>query len=88
MRPEVTVEVPGTLTLDSSRLMALAAADGHGIAYVPDIVVTDLIAAGRLVTILTDWCPKLPGLFLYYPGHRQVPTGLRAFIDVLRSVYP
>lgn len=79
--------MPGTLTLDNSRLMALAAAGGQGIAYVPDIVVADLVAAGRLVTVLSAWCPPLPGLFLYYPGHRQVPTGLRAFIDVLRSVY-
>lgn len=85
---EVVIDVPGTLTLDNSRLMALAAADGQGIAYVPDIVVADLIVAGRLVTVLSDWCPPLPGLFLYYPGHRQVPTGLRALIDVLRSVYP
>ncbi|MFN3311914.1 MAG: LysR family transcriptional regulator [Hyphomonas sp.] len=84
---EVVVDVPGTLTLDNSRLMALAAADGQGIAYVPDIVAADLVAAGRLVTLLSNWCPQLPGLFLYYPGHRQVPTGLRALIDVLRSVY-
>ena len=25
------------------------------------------------------------GLFLYYPGHRQVPVALRALIDMLRS---
>jgi hypothetical protein len=24
-------------------------------------------------------------LFLYYPGHRQVPASLRALIDMLRA---
>jgi DNA-binding transcriptional LysR family regulator len=36
--------------------------------------------------VLEDWCPPIPGLFLYYPGHRHVPPGLRAFIDVLKDV--
>jgi DNA-binding transcriptional LysR family regulator len=35
-----------------------------------------------------DWCPPIPGLFLYYPGHRHVPATLRAFIEVLREVLP
>jgi len=41
---------------------------------------------GQLVTVPEDWCPVIPGLYLYYPGHRHVPAGLRAFIEVLREV--
>jgi DNA-binding transcriptional LysR family regulator len=38
-----------------------------------------------LVRVLEDWSPSFEGLFLYYPGHRQVPVALRALIDMLRS---
>jgi hypothetical protein len=35
--------------------------------------------------VLDDWSPAFDGLFLFYPGHRQVPVALRALIDMLRS---
>jgi DNA-binding transcriptional LysR family regulator len=82
---EVVVDVPGTLTLNNDHLMVQAALDGVGLAYVGEWAVADEIAAGRLVTVLDDWTPPFPGLRLYYPGHRLVPAGLRAFIAVLRE---
>jgi DNA-binding transcriptional LysR family regulator len=83
---ELTVDVPGSLTLDHIGLMTEAAADGMGIAYVPDRSAQPLIDAGKLVTVLDDWCPSIAGLFLYYPGHRHVPSGLKAFVDMLREM--
>lgn len=82
---EVAVDVPGALTLDDNDLMVEAAADGLGIAYVSENAASDQLAAGDLVTVLEDWCPSYPGLMLYYPGHRHVPSPLRAFIDLLKE---
>jgi len=79
------IDVDGPLTLDHVVLMVEAAADGLGIAYVPDRAAQPWLADGRLVEVLSDWCPTIPGLFLYYPGARLVPPGLRAFIAVLRE---
>jgi DNA-binding transcriptional LysR family regulator len=39
----------------------------------------------RLVQVLEDWCPYYPGLYLYYPSRRRLPTALRAFIDYIRA---
>ncbi|MBN6150685.1 LysR family transcriptional regulator [Xanthomonas sp. AmX2] len=83
---ELAVEVGGPLTLDHMGLMADAAVAGMGIAYLSEVAVQAQLDSGALVRVLDEWCPPLPGLFLYYPGHRHVPAGLQAFIGVLREL--
>lgn len=83
---EIAVDTPGALTLDHLELMAEAAVQGLGIAYVPDRVAQPYLARGELACVLEEWCPWIPGLCLYYPGHRNVPMGLKAFIEVLREL--
>jgi DNA-binding transcriptional LysR family regulator len=78
-----SIDVEGPLTLDDDELMAQAAADGLGIAFVSERGVTQAIKTGKLVVVLDEWCPRTPGLALYYPG--QVPAGLRAFVEVLKE---
>jgi DNA-binding transcriptional LysR family regulator len=82
------VDVRGPLALDEDRLMIDAAIEGVGIAFVPEFAASEAIASRKLCVVLDDWCPRFPGLCLYYPGHRQVPAGLRAFVDVLKEVAP
>lgn len=82
---ELAIDLHGALSLDSNRLMVMAAADGLGIAFVHESAAQNHFRDGRLVPVLVDWCPPVPGLCLYYPGHRQVPVALRAFIDVLKE---
>src|ERR1700719_2832423 len=62
-----------------------AAVDGLGIAYTVETLADPFMRSGQLVRVLEDWSPSFDGLFLYYPGHRQVPVALRALIDMLRS---
>jgi DNA-binding transcriptional LysR family regulator len=83
---EMAVDVPGALTLDDSDLMVESAGDGLGIAYVPESFARKMLDTGRLVMVLEDWCPQIPGLMLYYPGNRYVPSALRAFIDLLKEL--
>lgn len=83
---EIAVDVPGNLTLDDNDLLVQAAADGRGIAYVPEHFAQPFLGSGELVTVLDDWCPPTTGLALYYPRSRHIPSPLRAFIDILREV--
>ena len=82
---EFAIDAPGVLTLDHNGLMVEAAEDGLGIAFVPESFARRALEDGRLVTLLREWSPAIPGLCLYYPGHRHVPPPLRAFIAELRS---
>jgi DNA-binding transcriptional LysR family regulator len=47
--------------------------------------VSEHLAAKTLQAVLEDWTPPFPGLRLYYPGHRHMTAGLRAFVDMLRE---
>lgn len=81
---EISVAVPGRLTLDSAELMVRAARDGLGLAYTALDEVRPLLESGELVRVLKEWCPAKARLFLYHPGRRHMAPALRALIDWLR----
>jgi DNA-binding transcriptional LysR family regulator len=79
------ISVDGRIIVNDTDLAVRAAVDGLGIAYTIEAVADPFLRSGQLVRVLEDWSPAFDGLFLYYPGHRQVPVALRALIDMLRS---
>ena len=82
---QMALDVPGRLTLDNDSLMVEAALEGVGLAFVSDFWVTGHLAAGTLRAVLDAWTPPFPGLRLYYPRHRHMTAGLRAFVDMIRE---
>ena len=78
----LVVDPPGALTLDHNGLMVEAACDGLGVAFVPEPSARVALDDGRLEAMLSDWCPTIRGLHLYYPRNRHTPPALHAFIDV------
>ena len=79
------IDAPGSLTLDESGLMLVAALAGAGLAYIGESSAAEYIAAGRLEVVLVDWTPPYPGLSLYFAGRRHIPARLRALIDLIRE---
>jgi len=78
------ISVDGRVMVNNAYLAVRAAVDGLGIAYTVEALAEPFLRSGQLVRVLEDWSPSFEGLFLYYPGHRQVPAALRAFIDMIR----
>jgi DNA-binding transcriptional LysR family regulator len=81
----VEVVVSGPLIANDMPTMLGAAVEGLGLAQVPEPIAADAVKAGKLVRVLEPFAPMAPGVFLYYPGNRQILPKLRAFIDHVKS---
>jgi DNA-binding transcriptional LysR family regulator len=84
----IALDVPGAVTLDNTQFALTLAAAGGGLAYLPEPCVGPSVARGELRIVLADWVVAGAGFHLYYPGRRQLPTGLRLLVDLIREVRP
>lgn len=82
---QLTVQLSGQLTLNEQPLMVAAASAGLGITLVFEGYAQQALADGRVQRIMADWCPPMPGLYLYYPSGRHLPLAMRIFIDFFRQ---
>lgn len=81
----IEIAVAGPLIASDFSAMLGAAIEGVGLAQVPEPIAVDALAAGKLVHVLAPFAPMTPGVFLYYPGRRQMMPKLRAFIDHVKQ---
>jgi DNA-binding transcriptional LysR family regulator len=81
----IEIAVSGPLIANDFPTMLGAAVEGVGLAQVPEPIAAELLSAGKLVQVLEKFAPTAPGVFLYYPGRRQIMPKLRAFIDHVKS---
>jgi DNA-binding transcriptional LysR family regulator len=81
----IEVAVSGPVIANDFPTMLGAALEGMGLAQVPEPIAANAVASGKLVRVLEPFAPTAPGVFLYYPGSRQMTPKLRAFIDHLKS---
>jgi DNA-binding transcriptional LysR family regulator len=79
------MSLAGGATVNVPDLAVRAAVDGLGIAYTAETLAAPFLRTGQLVRVLESCSPSVEPFFLFYPGHRQVPAALRAFIDMIRA---
>jgi DNA-binding transcriptional LysR family regulator len=79
----VNAHVTGRLVFNGSNLIVDAAVTGHGLAWVPEDIVAEYVAAGRLMKVLDDWAITYPGYHLYYASRRASPA-LALVVEALR----
>jgi DNA-binding transcriptional LysR family regulator len=82
---ELKVPVTGPIVTNDAALMIRAAVLRQGLAYVPDFATTDAIRAKTLETVLDDWMPSAPGLFLYFPERAKDQPKMRALLEEVRA---
>ncbi|MES1956402.1 LysR family transcriptional regulator [Salinisphaera hydrothermalis] len=80
---EITAGRP--ICANNGEFLASMAAAGQGVALLPDFIVAEALAAGRLVRVLPDWAPPPIWLTLYYPPYHRLPPRVAAFSDFFES---
>jgi DNA-binding transcriptional LysR family regulator len=71
---QLKAHVEGQWTFNGSPQLLRAALAGFGLAYLPEDMVREHLAEGRLQRVLEDWCPFFPGYHLYYPSRQSSPA--------------
>ena len=81
----IEAAVAGPLIANDFPTLLGAAREGVGLAQVPHPVAADSLKSGRLVAVLKRFAPMAPGVFLYFPRHKQMLPKLRVFIDHVKA---
>jgi len=82
---DYVVEVPGSLTANSSPVTIDMAVQGLGIAYTFRDYCTDALANAQLVEVLIEHQVSMPGINIYFPREYRVMMPLRVFIQHLKA---
>lgn len=83
-RKAVTIGVNGPLIIDDTNLVIQAALTGAGLGLAYEEQVAEHIAGHRLIRVLENWTPPIPGFFMYYPSRQHQPAALTALVSALR----
>jgi DNA-binding transcriptional LysR family regulator len=81
---ELKVRPGGQLSFNTITLQLDSALAGLGLGYLPEDVVSEHLATGRLVRVLVDWSTPMSGYHLYYPSRRQLTSAFSLLVDALR----
>jgi DNA-binding transcriptional LysR family regulator len=75
--------VEGPLCANNGDVLRGAAVGGMGIASLPDFIVAEDLAAGRLRQVLAPCTTRPLPLSALRPSRRFVPAKVRVFVDLL-----
>lgn len=82
-----TVRVAGPMVSNQGDALRIAAVAGRGIAHLPEYLVREDLAAGRLVAILGDCAVPSRPIHAVYPHREFLATKVRSFVDYLVEAF-
>ncbi|RZL66109.1 MAG: LysR family transcriptional regulator [Variovorax sp.] len=80
---QVPLRLQPVMRSDDTTLALHAVRAGVGVSFLPDWLVADELAAGRLVAVLPDFTAPVVTLFAVYTSRQYMTPKLRSFIDHL-----
>ncbi|MFZ5738085.1 MAG: LysR family transcriptional regulator [Pseudomonadota bacterium] len=83
----VTVHPRGRFKADNGTALAVAAAAGLGIAWLPDCVIHEYLESGELVVVMTRHPPPAAGAYVVRPAGTHPDRKVRALIEMLLDYF-
>lgn len=80
-----TVKVSPSVIVNDGDALVEAAFAGMGLAYMLEDLAARSLKDGRLVEVLSDWCPPFPGYHAFYSSRRYPTRAFTLFLEVLRQ---
>ena len=80
---EHLVQVSGSMHSNNGDLLAEAGAQGGGVVWLPDFIVSDYLQDGRLVPLLSDYSGLSLPIYAVYPSRKHLSAKVRVFVDFL-----
>jgi DNA-binding transcriptional LysR family regulator len=77
------VRLRAAIAIDTTTGVHAATRAGGGLSVLPDYLVRDDLAAGRLIHVLPDWGLPSGGIHTVYPAARFRPPKVTAFVEML-----
>ena len=79
----LVIPVSGNLSVDNVVALRTALVGGHGIAFMPQSVISSDLRRGRLVPLLPNYPMQEMGVYAVHVHGRHVPAKVRVFLDFL-----
>lgn len=79
----ISVHPRGRFKADNGSALMAAALAGLGVAHLPDFLVTEHLASGALVTVMTRYPIPEAGIFVVRPPGQHAPRKIRALTELL-----
>lgn len=86
---EPELQLPTSMICNNIETRVCFALQGLGIAYLPDFAIRDLLADGRLESVLADHVGRTSVFHVLWPASKHPSPKVRALVDFLRArVFP
>ena len=78
-----TIELTSVIAIDSVPAVLAAVKAGGGVSILPDFLIANDIACGRLRRLLPDWTQPTGGIHAVFSHTHYQPAIVRSFVDML-----
>ncbi|HDG1671017.1 TPA: LysR family transcriptional regulator [Kluyvera cryocrescens] len=82
---QLAISVQGMLEVNDLDIALSLALQGAGIGYVLSEMAEPHLRSGKLISLLDEWLPELPGFYLYYSNRKFASAAFQAFVEYIKA---